>query len=151
MTSRPYQLSTFVTFALLLAAPASAMRIAECGDPAFVAKEAALIVQGRVGSVLAKESKDGMINTFVRVKVKRVLKGKAGQHVTLKLPGGVVGDKGVAVSETPNFRPGDKGYFYLAPIEGGPPRYYDAVCGWAVTKDPPPAAALQDADKEKKP
>lgn len=125
--------------ASLLAARASAMRIAECQEPAYVYAKASLVVEGKVASVLAKEDKNGGIFTYVRIKVSRVLKGKAGKNVTIKQFGGEMKDHAVVSSDTPSFKPGEQGYFHLdrpaGPFHQG--KYYDAVCGWGATKEVP--------------
>lgn len=123
--------------AMFAAASASAARIPECSDPAYVASTSDSIVRGTVVKVQAREDKGGMINTFVMVKVDQILKGKKVKILTIKRAGGAIkkGGKSVTVEDGDAWtvKTGDAGWLHLS-YAG---KYYGLVCGQGLTQELP--------------
>jgi hypothetical protein len=97
------------------AAPAGAVVVKK--DLAQLGQEAHSIITGRV---IAAESRwdtdDGLINTYVTVRVREHLKGKpTAPEVIIRVPGGEVGEMGLAVSDAPWFDPGEDVLVFLTP------------------------------------
>jgi hypothetical protein len=105
--------------AALLTACAGAARlhatvIVPADLPELVA-EARTIVQGRVVSAEARPAPAGErgIETLVTIAAGEYLKGSLGSHVTIRVPGGQVGDRRQIVFGAPVLRSGDDVILFL--------------------------------------
>ena len=83
------------------------------------------------GQVVAVESywnpEKTLVHTDVTVLIDEYFKGDGPIKITLKIPGGTVGDKTQRVSDTPQFNVGDYGIIFLEPsgqVTGGPDGVY---------------------------
>jgi len=101
---------TFV--AALLSAAEAVMIKAPLSD---LVEGAEAIVLGRVQSLQCTWSLDqSLIVTIVTFKVQEVLKGPvSGPLIILQIPGGLIGDIGLKVSDTPSFRQDEKALIFL--------------------------------------
>lgn len=119
-------LSVFLA-GLILAASASALLVEM--SPAEVSREASLIVTGTVTAANGYWSSDGAtIYTDVTFAVSAQSKGPTEQSVTFRVPGGEVGDVGLAVEDVPRFGVGDRATLYLRPADDG--AVYELVGSW---------------------
>lgn len=75
--------------------------------------EADLIVVGEVKKIESRWNPGETIFTYVTIATEQFLKGSAGKEVTLRFPGGEVGGIGLKVSDTPNFKLGEKVKVFL--------------------------------------
>ena len=102
---------------LAFAASAFATSVLAPTFPELVA-EADTIIRGTVTEVRAVsvDSPTGRptIRTLVTFKVERTLKGRAGDTVTLTLPGGKVGRRTLAVDGMPRFETGERAVVFFA-------------------------------------
>jgi hypothetical protein len=108
------------------AVPASAVVVEK--NLAQLGQEAQSIIIGRVVSMESRlDSDDGLIYTYVTVRVREHIKGKpTTSDVVIRVPGGEVADMGLAVSDAPWFEPGDDVLVFLAPELKGA----HSVVGW---------------------
>jgi hypothetical protein len=83
---------------------------------ADLAAGSAGIVQGKVTGVTSQWDTEGKtIFTYVTVAVNLWLKGSGAKAVTIRIPGGEVGDVGLWVEDTPMFREGQDVITFLEP------------------------------------
>lgn len=89
------------------------------------------IVTGRVLSVdSAFDETQNTVFTYVRLRVKEVLKGRiSGRELVLKEPGGEVAGRGSALFGTPQFVPGEKVLLYLDTWSDGSLRVHQMFLG----------------------
>jgi hypothetical protein len=79
-----------------------------------LAEKATLIVSGEVTEASARWTDDrATINTYVQIRVDKVVKGQADGTVEVTCPGGAVGDKRVAVEGVPKFTVGEQVFVFL--------------------------------------
>ena len=79
-----------------------------------LASQAELIVAGRVETLTSSYAEDGLIYTQAWLTVDRLMLGSLGSdHVLVTVPGGVVGDVGLWVSDAPRFSMGDEVLLFL--------------------------------------
>jgi len=79
-----------------------------------MARQAHTILIGQVVDQRSRWTPDrATIVTDVTLTVAAVLKGEAAAEFVLTVPGGVVGDRGIAVSDTPTFTPGEMAILFL--------------------------------------
>jgi len=84
-----------------------------------LARAADAIVTGTVDRILTVGADDGTIDTLVTVTVDHTYKGDVGQRVTLKQPGGRLGDRVLWIAGSPRFRVGERQLLFLsAHIDG---------------------------------
>jgi hypothetical protein len=123
---------------LFLAGSAAALQLAM--SPADLSREASLVVTGTVTAVNSHWSDDGStIYSDVTFSVTAQDKGPAERSVTVRVPGGEVGDVGLAVEDYPRFEVGDAATLYLRPAENG--AVYELVGAWqGVGTDVKPVA-----------
>jgi len=97
-------------------------------DLAQLGQEANSVITGKVIAIESRLDKDdGLINTYVTVRVREHLKGKpTASEVIIRVPGGEVGDMGLAVSDAPWFEAGEDVMVFLTPELKG--AY--SVVGW---------------------
>jgi hypothetical protein len=97
-------------------------------DLAQLGQEAQSIITGKVVAIESRwDTDDGLINTYVTVRVREHLKGKpTTSEAIIRVPGGEAGDMGLAVSDAPWFEPGEDVMVFLAPELKG--AY--SVVGW---------------------
>jgi len=101
--------------ALAMTVPAS-LAIMTKASMADLAAGSTGIVQGKVTSVTSQWDTEGKtIFTYVTVAVNRWLKGTGAKAVTIRIPGGEVGDVGLWVEDTPVFREGQDVITFLEP------------------------------------
>ena len=72
-----------------------------------------LIVTGQVVDVWSERSSDGAIYSYALISPDALLKGEAPGKVVVRVPGGVVGDVGLWVSEAPTFSQGQTALLFL--------------------------------------
>jgi len=86
------------------------------------------IVRGKVVSVKSYwNAEKTLIYTDIIVLVDEYLKGNGPKEITIKIPGGTVGDKTQWVSDTPHFDVGDYGVIFLessGQVTAGPDGVY---------------------------
>ncbi len=98
---------------LLAAAPAAATVVVGAGL-GELAREAGVIVRGRVSSVDARWTDDRRgVETLVTLEVERYLKGHLGETVTFRVPGGRVGRLRSIVVGAPRFEPDQQVIVFL--------------------------------------
>ena len=101
--------------AFLIAAPAS-LAIMTQATMADLTAGATGIVQGKVLSVISEWDPEGKtIFTYVTVDVSQWIKGSGPKTVTVRVPGGEVGDVGLWVEDTPVFFQGQEVIAFLEP------------------------------------
>jgi len=107
------RLAAALAFAGLAVLPASATVLVPAGV-GQLAREAALIVQGRVVDVRGvwTEGRRGVV-TIVTVEVAEAIKGEPGEHVSLRVPGGEMGRYRSVMSGAPTFRVGEEVVLFL--------------------------------------
>lgn len=81
--------------------------------------DATVIVRGRVTDVRAVRSVRGEVETVATIAVAAVLKGEAGTHVSLRVPGGVIGRVRTVMPGAPRVSLGDEGVYLLKRVPGG--------------------------------
>lgn len=105
---------------LLLAIPRPAVAIVEQLSLEEMVLRSHLILYGTVTQVKSNPDPEEGIVTFVSVAVAGEIKGRAPDRViTLWLPGGVVWDLGLGVSDVPHFVPGERVVAFLEAMKGG--------------------------------
>lgn len=102
-------------FVLLLAAfvPQQALGLMEKMDPSQLTARADLIVVGQVKGMESRWDPGETIFTYVTIAVEQSEKGSSGAEVTLRFPGGEVGEIGLRVSDSPVFQKGEKVKVFL--------------------------------------
>lgn len=135
---RSLKVLTVLSAGLFLAGSAAALQLAL--GPADLDREASLVVTGTVTALSSYWSDDGStIYTDVTFAVNEQAKGPTEQSVVFRLPGGEVGDIGLAVEDYPRFAVGDRATLYLRPAENG--TVYELVgAGQGVEIDAKPVA-----------
>jgi len=112
---------------LLLTIPRPAAAIVERLSLEEMVLRSHLILYGTVSQVKSNPDHEEGIVTFVSIAVAGEIKGRApGGVITLRLPGGVVGDLGLRVSDVPHFVPGERVIAFLEAGKGG----FFGVTGW---------------------
>ncbi|MCL4812546.1 MAG: hypothetical protein KJ061_08680 [Vicinamibacteraceae bacterium] len=88
---------------------------------AELAREASLVVLGRVGRVTAvQDPATGRVERHVTVVAERVAKGTARDEVVVVVPGGTAGRYRTVFVGAPDFEPGESVVLFLAPaVRGG--------------------------------
>lgn len=106
---------------LLVARAADATTIVGMTERAL-ARAADAIVVGTIADIESVASPDGAIATLVTVDVERAVKGRVAGRVTLKQPGGRVGDRGFWIAGSPTFRRGERQLLFLSAAGDGTAR-----------------------------
>jgi len=101
------------------------MLTVECADINYVVQNADVIIKGDVIKVEAREGENGMIFTYVDIRVAKYIKGKGERVLQIKIPGGCVGDSCLGVEDTPTFLEGERGYLCLT-------QDYQPICGKGI-------------------
>ncbi len=98
----------------LISGAASAIMVALSVDD--LTAQAEVVVVGRVSDIQSAWSADGKtINTTVTIEVTDTVKGQTeGKEIGLTYPGGVVGEVGLKVSDTPSFEPDERVLVFLS-------------------------------------
>jgi len=112
---------------MILAAGAGATTIVMPGDEQLIAKSP-IIVSGTVLSTAVVDD-DGAIRTETRIAVANVLKGTAGDTITVRELGGELGDRITKVYGTPEFTKGERVLLFLEPAPRGGYRTVDLFVG----------------------
>lgn len=86
--------------------------------PSFdqLVSQAEAIFQGSVTDVRSQwigEGSQRHIVSYITFKVEDSLKGNADQSYTLRMFGGIVGDEGMAISDAPKFKVGDRDILFV--------------------------------------
>jgi hypothetical protein len=87
-----------------------------------LARAADAIVVGTVTNLESVATRDGAISTLVTVEVEREYKGRVGRVVTLRQPGGRVGDRGLWIAGSPRFTRGERQLLFLSAHHDGTAR-----------------------------
>ncbi len=115
---------------LLALAPAGWALVPRMDLPALVDRSQAVIVGTVTGKRSRWEENGGMIYTYVTVRVEEVVAGAVGRPViTIKCPGGTVGDITCEVSDVPSFSVGERAILFLRD------EFFNIV-GWHQGKKP---------------
>ena len=102
--------------AALLAALPAAAATARVASVEELARASDLVVRGEVLRQRSRLGADGSrIYTFVEIRVAQSWRGQAPAVVTVRVPGGVVGDRGQRVDGAAAFADGDEVVVFLAP------------------------------------
>ncbi len=99
--------------ALSAAAPAGAMVVVQREFAELVARAEQIIV-GTVSEVRQEDDASGAPSTFVTFSELSVLKGEAGETLTLRFYGGVSGDAVVRIPDMPTFSIGERAVLFVA-------------------------------------
>ena len=78
-----------------------------------VVTDSALIIRGRVTDVRAVVLPDSRVESAVTIGVETVLKGAANGFVSMRVPGGTVGEIRHVTVGAPVLRPGERAVFFL--------------------------------------
>jgi hypothetical protein len=105
----------------LLARVADATTIVGMNERALT-RAADAIVIGTIDEIETVAGADGAINTLVTVAVERTVKGEVGARVTLKQPGGQIGERGLWIAGSPRFARGERQLLFLSAARDGTPR-----------------------------
>jgi len=102
-------------FMLLLAAfvPRPALGLMKKMELSQLTARADLIVVGQVKEIESRWDPGETIFTYVTIGVEQSEKGSSGAEVTLRFPGGEVGEIGLWVSDSPVFQKGEKVKLFL--------------------------------------
>src|SRR5262249_14351741 len=73
--------------------------------------------------------RDGAISTLVTVHIERSYKGRLGEAVVLKQPGGQLGDRGFWVAGSPEFSVGQRDLLFLSARQDGSAYVTDVALG----------------------
>ncbi len=87
-----------------------------------LARAADAIVLGRVARIESVAGRDGAINTLVAIEIERAYKGRPGDLVVLRQPGGQVGDTTMWIAGSPRFVVGDRDLLFLSAQRDGTAR-----------------------------
>lgn len=82
-------------------------------DSDDLTERAAVIVHGKVAAKSARKSKTGEILTDLRLDVIELVKGARGKTFSFSVFGGVLGNKGTAISGAPTFEVGEEILLFL--------------------------------------
>ena len=107
-----YVLAVITWVIAALSFPPSAESLVIKKDLGTLAGEADVIVRGNV-TELKSRWEEGKIFTYVTVSPQDWLKGKRKGELTIKVPGGVVGDIACYVTDSPAFKKGEKLFLFL--------------------------------------
>jgi hypothetical protein len=105
-----------LTLAILLVALAAGSLAAHVSLPADfreIVAESTLIVRGRVNDVRAVAIPGSGIDTIATVLAEHVLKGQPMQFVSVRVPGGTVGNIRSVMTGAPELRRNDRAVFFL--------------------------------------
>lgn len=104
----------------LTAAASVAAHVSIPADFREIVNESALIVRGRVNDVRSIRVPSSGIETIATVVAEHVLKGQTGQFVSVRVPGGTVGQIRSVMTGAPELRTGDRAVFFLTrdPLAG---------------------------------
>jgi hypothetical protein len=103
-----------VTLALIaLAVSSAAAHLWIPADFREIVSESSLIVRGRVNEVRAIALPGSGIETVATILAENVLKGQPAQFVSVRVPGGVVGNRRSVLTGAPELRAGDRAVFFL--------------------------------------
>lgn len=107
---------TLLAAAVLLAAAPAAAATARVASVEELARASDLVVRGEVVGQQSRLGADGSrIYTFVEIRVARAWRGTAPAVVTVRVPGGVAGDRGQRVDGAAAFADGEEVVVFLAP------------------------------------
>ena len=101
-----------VVAGILLAGVASAATVLRF-DSDDLTERAAVIVHGKVTHKTARKSKAGDILTDLRIEVTELVKGARGKTFSFSVYGGVLGNRGSAISGAPTFQVGEEILLFL--------------------------------------
>ena len=87
-----------------------------------LARAADAIVIGTIADLETVAGGDGAINTLVTIDVERAVKGRVGARVTLKQPGGLIGERGLWIAGSPRFVRGERQMLFLSAARDGTAR-----------------------------
>ena len=87
-----------------------------------LARAADAIVIGTITDLETVASGEGAINTLVTIDVERAVKGAVGARVTLKQPGGQIGERGLWIAGSPQFARGERQMLFLSAARDGTAR-----------------------------
>jgi hypothetical protein len=87
-----------------------------------LARAADAIVIGTVAELETVASAEGAINTLITIDVERAVKGDVGTRVTLKQPGGQIGERGLWIAGSPAFARGERQMLFLSAARDGTAR-----------------------------
>jgi hypothetical protein len=104
-----------------LAGVADATTIVGMNERALT-RAADAIVIGTIGEIETVGSADGAIDTLVTIEVERAVKGRVGGQVTLKQPGGQLGERGLWIAGSPRFARGERQLLFLSAARDGTAR-----------------------------
>lgn len=111
---RPALRPSILIVALLLAAPAAWATVVLPQSVEDLARRADLVVRGRAERSISVASPDGkLIHTVTTVRVAATLKGRAGEVVEVRTPGGTVGDITQVAHGAPSFSAGEEVVLFL--------------------------------------
>lgn len=110
--------ATLVTMTCLWLVPTAASTKLPA-DFRVTVTDATVIVRGRVTDVRAVRSVRGEVETVATIAVAAVLKGEAGAHVSLRVPGGTIGRVRTVMPGAPRVSLGDEGVYLLKRVPGG--------------------------------
>ena len=107
-----------------------------------LARAADAIVTGTIDRILTVGGEDGAIDTLVTVAVDHTYKGDVGRRVTLKQPGGRLGDRLLWIAGSPRFRVGERQLLFLSAHIDGTARTTAFGMGQFVLRPHPRTGAL---------
>jgi hypothetical protein len=115
---------------LLLAAAPAAAAVAPPVTVENLAREADAVVRGKVQRRVSRWSEDGRhIFTLVTVRVGAVWRGSAPGRITVRVPGGEVGEVGQITDAAPEFADGEEVVLFLAREDGDTFRVHGLALG----------------------
>jgi hypothetical protein len=115
---------------LLFAAAPAAAAVAPPVTVEALAREADAVVRGKVVRRESRWAADGRhIFTFATVRVGAVWRGSAPERVTVRVPGGEVGEIGQRVDAAPEIEDGEEVVLFLASEDGGTYRVHGLALG----------------------
>ena len=104
----------FVVAALALAASATlSATVLIPTEFREVVADAELIIRGHITDVRALQTPEGRVETAATVGVDNVLKGQADTFISVRVPGGRIGDSRMVMVDAPEFRVGERALFFL--------------------------------------
>ena len=111
-----YSVLIFLLLTGFLASPASALMVRKSIEE--LTSEADCILIGKVEKIESRWNEERtLIYTYVTISVKQYTKALSGvgevQEIIVKVRGGEVGDIGLKVSDTPQFREGEEVFLFL--------------------------------------
>ena len=115
---------------MLLAAGPAAAAVAAPVTVENLAREADAVVRGKVQRRESRWAQDGRhIFTFVTVRVGAVWRGAAPERITVRVPGGEVGEIGQRTDAAPEFEDGEEVVLFLVREDGDTFRVHGLALG----------------------